>query len=66
MNDERENLIRQIVNLKAEHQERESALPAHSIRPHQLWVIEELENKIHELEEKLKLLDSEKTLEESK
>ena len=66
MNEERENLMGQIVNLKAEHQERESALPAHSIRPHQILVIEELENKIHELEEKLRLLDSEKVLEEEK
>ncbi len=66
MNEERENLMRQIANLRAEHQERESALPTHSIRPHQLWVIEEMENKIHELEGKLRLLDSEKILEEGK
>jgi hypothetical protein len=66
MDRERENLMRQIANLRAERQDRELALPAHSVRPHQLLVIEELENKIHQLEEKLRLLDSAKVLEEAK
>ena len=60
MNEARESLIRQIAELKEELRERELSLPAHSIRPHQLMIIEELENKIHELEEKLNLLDSQK------
>ncbi len=52
MDEARENLIREIKNLKRELQERELSLPAHSIRPPQLLIIEELENRIHELEEK--------------
>jgi len=55
MDEARENLIREIKNLKRELQERELSLPAHSIRPHQLLIIEELENRIPELEERLRL-----------
>ena len=36
----------EIENLKAELQEREKSLPAHSVRPHQLLAIEDLEEKI--------------------
>lgn len=50
MNEVRQNLIREIVDLKEELQERKLSLPAHSIRPHQLLIIEELENKLHKLE----------------
>jgi hypothetical protein len=49
-----ENLGREIEALRAELREREKALPAHSIRPHQLQAIEELEEKIRILEQKLK------------
>jgi len=66
MNEVRQNLIREIVDLKEELQERKLSLPAHSIRPHQLLIIEELEDKLHKLEEKLRLLDSEKFTEEEK
>ncbi len=66
MNEVRQNLIREIVDLKEELQERKLSLPAHSIRPHQLLIIEELENKLHELEEKLRLLDSGNFPEEGK
>jgi len=66
MNEVRQNLIREIVDLKEELQERKLSLPAHSIRPHQLLIIEELENKLHKLEEKLRLLDSGKFTEEEK
>jgi hypothetical protein len=38
--------------------DREKALPAHTIRPHQLLAIEELEEKIRRLEEKLRSLNS--------
>jgi hypothetical protein len=55
-----ENLMKEIEELKAELQERKLSLPAHSIRPHQWLVIEELEDKIHKLEEKVKDLDSRK------
>ena len=66
MNEVRQNLSRKIVDLKEELQERKLSLPAHSIRPHQLSIVEELENKLHELEEKLRLLDSGKFTEEEK
>jgi hypothetical protein len=66
MNEVRQNLIREIVDLKEELQERKLSLPAHSIRPHQLLIIEELENKLHKLEEKLRLLDSGNFPEEGK
>lgn len=36
----------EIRRLKEEKSEREAALPAHSIRPHQLLIIEELEEEI--------------------
>lgn len=36
----------EIQRLKIEKDEREAALPAHTIRPHQLIAIEELENEI--------------------
>ena len=49
-----ETLEREIEALRAELREREKALPAHSIRPHQLLAIEELEEKIRSLEQKLK------------
>jgi hypothetical protein len=45
---------REIEVLRAELREREKALPAHSIRPHQLLAIEELEEKIRTLEQKPK------------
>jgi hypothetical protein len=49
-----ETLEREIEALRAELREREKALPAHSIRPYQLLAIEELEEKIRSLEQKLK------------
>ncbi len=45
--------IREVDLLKEELREREKALPAHSIRPHQLQVIEGLEEKIRALQEKI-------------
>lgn len=61
-----ENLIREIQTLKTELEERQKALPAHTIRPHQLLIIEELENRILLLEEKLKRLDANGSAEEGK
>jgi hypothetical protein len=66
MDEDRENIIREIKNLKTELQERELSLPAHSIRPHQLLIIEELENRLHELEERLRLGGREKSRKERK
>jgi hypothetical protein len=48
---QREDLAKEIEALKEELMDREKALPAHTIRPHQLLAIEELEEKIRRLEE---------------
>ena len=66
IDEDHENIIREIKNLKTELQERELSLPAHSIRPHQLLIIEELENRLHELEERLRLGGREKSRKEEK
>ncbi len=50
----KEDLIKEIEKLKGELEERKKSLPAHSVRPQQLLIIEELEEKI---EEKQKILD---------
>jgi hypothetical protein len=42
-----------ILKLKEEKADREKALPAHSIRPDQLLVIEELEEEIGRIQEEL-------------
>jgi len=54
----KEALRRKIEALKEELKDREKALPAHTIRPHQLLAIEELEEKIRRLEGKLRSLNS--------
>jgi len=54
----REDLLRKIEALKEELKDREKALPAHTIRTHQLLAIEELEEKIRLLEGKLRSLNS--------
>ncbi len=41
-----EDLKKEIKTLEEKLKDREDALPAHSIRPHQLQVIEELEETI--------------------
>ncbi|MGB9701070.1 MAG: hypothetical protein ACPL5I_16985 [Thermodesulfobacteriota bacterium] len=48
-------LKEEIRRLKMELQEKEKALPAHSITPYQMQFILELEEKIKELEGKLKI-----------
>lgn len=45
---EKEELQREIDELEERLRDRELALPAHSIRPSQLLIIEELEEKIKE------------------
>ena len=47
-----------IALLKAELAERKAALPAHSIRPNQLIVIEDLEEEISMKQEVLETLES--------
>ncbi|MBN1847704.1 MAG: hypothetical protein JW932_03885 [Deltaproteobacteria bacterium] len=51
-------LIREIEELKESLRDREAALPAHSIRPHQILVIEELEEKITQKEEMLQRIST--------
>ena len=60
MNDgeRREDLRREIESLRAELQERKLSLPAHSTRPEQLLIIEELEETIRGLEERVKFVGS--------
>ena len=49
----REQLRKEIQELKEKLRDREAALPPHSMRPHQIQEIEELEEKIAALEGKL-------------
>jgi uncharacterized coiled-coil DUF342 family protein len=49
----REQLLKEIQELKEKLRDREAALPPHSMRPHQIQEIEELEERIAELEGKL-------------
>lgn len=51
-NGKRERLLKEIEELKAKLRDREAALPAHSVRPHQIQEIEELEEEIAALERK--------------
>ncbi|MGB6281517.1 MAG: hypothetical protein WBG51_05805 [Syntrophobacteria bacterium] len=48
-----QELLEEIQNLKEKLRDREAALPAHSVRPHQIQEIEKLEEKIAALEGKL-------------
>lgn len=52
-NSKRERLLKEIKYLKEKLGNREAALPAHSVRPHQVEEIEELEDKIPSLEKML-------------
>ena len=49
----RKTLKDRLRALQAELEERKRSIPIHSIRPHQLIEIEELEEEIEELERKL-------------
>lgn len=49
----RKTLEERLRRLRVELEERKSSIPIHSIRPHQLIEIEELEEEIGELEKKL-------------
>jgi len=52
---EEKELAKEIMELEKELKDREDALPAHSVQPHQILLIEELETSIeikqHELEQ---------------
>lgn len=49
-----EKIMEELEGLRELLKDREAALPAHSIRPHQLILIEELEEKIAQKEEELR------------
>ena len=51
--EKREQLLKEIEDLKAKLGDRQAALPAHSVRPHQVQEIEELEEEIAGLEKML-------------
>ena len=51
-----DELQKEIEKLKELLRDREDALPAHSIRPHQIQAIEEIEEEIAAKEEELKRL----------
>jgi len=53
LGDEKERLKKEIAVLKERLRDREAALPAHSIRPNQIQLIEELEEEITEKEKLL-------------
>ena len=53
----RQKLLEEIRNLKEKLRDREAALPPHSMKPHQIQEIEELEEKIAVLEGKLNELN---------
>ena len=48
-----QDMLEEIQRLKERLRDREAALPAHSVRPHQIQEIEELEERIATLEGKL-------------
>jgi phosphoribosylanthranilate isomerase len=50
----RKDLEKKLCMLRLELQDREAALPAHSVRPHQILAIEELEERIASAERQLK------------
>ncbi len=52
----KDELQKEIEKLKGLLRDREDALPAHSIRPHQIQAIEEIEEEIAAREEELKRL----------
>jgi hypothetical protein len=54
--DEAQQLEREIKDLEERLKDRELALPAHSIRPSQLLLIEELEEEIKEKKKRLAAL----------
>ena len=56
-----EELEKEIKELEAKLKDREDSLPAHSVRPQQMLLIEELETAIEEKTKKLDKLRKKKT-----
>jgi hypothetical protein len=50
---DRQELLNRRERLKAELAEAEARLPAHSVRPHQLQAVEQLEEALAEVERRL-------------
>ncbi len=50
---EKDALMAKLDKLRDDLEDREKALPAHSVRPHQIMVIEELEERIESVEKEL-------------
>ena len=59
--DKEEKLKKEIKELQEKLKDREEALPAHSVRPHQILLIEELEISIEEKKNELAELRNRKT-----
>lgn len=57
-NNHREQLRKTLDRLQAELADREAALPAHSVRPHQIMVIEALEEEIAQVKQALERLEA--------
>lgn len=55
--EKKEELKKEIEDLKRRLRDREDALPAHSVRPHQILAIEELEDEIAAKERELSDLE---------
>jgi predicted DNA-binding transcriptional regulator len=56
-----EDLEKEIKKLEAKLKDREDSLPAHSVRPQQMLLIEELETDIQEKKKELEKLIKEKS-----
>lgn len=56
-----EDLEKDIRELEAKLKDREASIPAHSVRPQQMLVIEELETDIEEKKKELEKLRKEKS-----
>ena len=59
--DKEEDLRKEIKDLEEKLMDREEALPAHSVRPHQILLIEELETSIEEKRNELAELRNRKS-----
>ncbi|MBW1981327.1 MAG: histidine kinase [Deltaproteobacteria bacterium] len=52
----RERLLQEVARVEALLQDRQAALPAHSVRPHQIQEVEELEEELSSLKKELEKL----------
>ena len=59
--DREKGLEKEIQELEAQLRDREASLPAHSVRPQQMLVIEELETAIEEKKKELERVIKDKT-----